>query len=52
MSTGFSGNLGYPLPNDWEIDQISTKTIGYDDGMIEIDNNIVPKGEFRWNLKK
>ena len=40
MSTGFSGNLGYPLPNDWEIDQISTKTIGYDDGMIEIDNNI------------
>lgn len=40
MSTGFSGNLGYPLPKDWAIDQISTITIGSGAGQIEIDNNI------------
>ncbi|WP_051623468.1 glycoside hydrolase domain-containing protein [Clostridium hydrogeniformans] len=40
MSSGFSGNLGYPLPKDWAIDQISTITIGSGDGQIEIDNNI------------
>ncbi len=40
MSSGFSGNLGYPLPKDWAIDQISTITIGTGDGLIEIDNNI------------
>ncbi len=40
MSTGFSGNLGYPLPSDWAFDQISTITVGSGDGFIEIDNNI------------
>lgn len=40
MSSGFSGNLGYPLPKDWAIDQISTITIGSGDGQIEIDNDI------------
>lgn len=40
MSSGFSGNLGYPLPKDWAIDQISTITIGSGSGQIEIDNNI------------
>lgn len=40
MSSGFSGNLGYPLPTDWAIDQISTITIGSGIGQIEIDNNI------------
>ncbi len=40
MSSGFSGNLGYPLPKDWAIDQISTITIGTGDGLIELDNNI------------
>lgn len=40
MSSGFSGNLGYPLPKDWAIDQISTITIGTGNGQIEIDNNI------------
>ncbi|MDI2020248.1 glycoside hydrolase domain-containing protein [Paenarthrobacter nicotinovorans] len=40
MSTGFSGNLGYPLPVDWAFDQISTITVGAGDGTIEIDNNI------------
>lgn len=40
MSTGFSGNLGYSLPNDWAFDQISTVTLGSGDGKIEIDNDI------------
>ncbi|MGL4570467.1 MAG: glycoside hydrolase domain-containing protein [Clostridium sp.] len=40
MSSGFSGNLGYPLPKDWAFDQISTITIGSGEGLIEIDNNI------------
>ncbi|WP_081415226.1 glycoside hydrolase domain-containing protein [Ectobacillus panaciterrae] len=40
MSTGFSGNLGYPLPQNWAFDQISTVTKGSGAGLIEIDNNI------------
>ncbi|APC65579.1 hypothetical protein AAV35_004485 [Salimicrobium jeotgali] len=40
MSTGFSGNLGYPLPGNWAFNQISTITIGSGDGQIQIDNNI------------
>jgi peptidoglycan hydrolase-like protein with peptidoglycan-binding domain len=41
MSTGFSGNLGYPLPDNWAFDQISTISVGSGAGLIEIDNNIV-----------
>ncbi|MDS0136074.1 MULTISPECIES: glycoside hydrolase domain-containing protein [unclassified Amycolatopsis] len=40
MSSGFSGNLGYPLPEDWAYDQIATRTIGIGDGRIEIDVDI------------
>ncbi|GAA0378095.1 glycoside hydrolase domain-containing protein [Streptomyces blastmyceticus] len=40
MSSGFSGNYGYPLPEDWAYDQIVTRTIGSADGKIEIDNNV------------
>ncbi|ANW19793.1 glycoside hydrolase domain-containing protein [Streptomyces clavuligerus] len=40
MSSGFSGNLGYPLPTNWAFDQIATITIGSGAGAIEIDNNI------------
>lgn len=40
MSTGFSGNLGYPLPANWAFDQIATIKLGSSDGFIEIDNNI------------
>ena len=40
LSTGFSGNLGYPLPDNWAFDQISTITIGSGSGVINIDNNI------------
>lgn len=41
MSTGFSGNLGYPLPDDWAFDQVSTVSVGAGSGLIEIDNDIV-----------
>lgn len=40
MSTGFSGNLGFPLPYNWAFDQISTISIGSGASKIEIDNNI------------
>ncbi|MFI0821545.1 glycoside hydrolase domain-containing protein [Streptomyces sp. NPDC021098] len=40
MSSGFSGNFGYPLPADWAYDQVVTRTVGSGDGKIEIDNNI------------
>ncbi|MFJ8540699.1 glycoside hydrolase domain-containing protein [Streptomyces sp. NPDC093586] len=40
MSSGFSGNLGYPLPTNWAFDQISTITVGSGTGSIEVDNNI------------
>ncbi|MET8399174.1 glycoside hydrolase domain-containing protein [Streptomyces sp900116325] len=40
MSSGFSGNLGYPMPTNWAFDQIATVTVGSGSGAIEIDNNI------------
>lgn len=40
MSSGFSGNFGYPLPPDWAYDQIVTRTVGSGGGAIEIDNNV------------
>lgn len=40
LSSGFSGNLGFPLPSNWAFDQISTITIGAGSGQINIDNNI------------
>ncbi|MEV0924285.1 glycoside hydrolase domain-containing protein [Streptomyces spongiicola] len=40
MSSGFSGNFGYPLPTNWAYDQIVTRTIGSGAGTIEIDVNI------------
>ncbi|MFC8080831.1 glycoside hydrolase domain-containing protein [Streptomyces sp. NPDC057307] len=40
MSSGFSGNLGYAMPENWAYDQIVTKAVGSGDGRIEIDNNI------------
>ncbi|NUP21131.1 MAG: DUF1906 domain-containing protein [Streptomyces sp.] len=41
MSSGFSGNLGFPMPGDWAFDQIATVTVGSGAGAIEIDKNIV-----------
>jgi len=40
MSSGFSGNYGFPLPADWAYDQIVTRTVGTGAGRIEIDVNI------------
>lgn len=40
MSTGFSGNLGFPLPKNWAFDQISTVDVGSGEGYIRVDNNI------------
>lgn len=40
MSTGFSGNLGYTLPDNWSFNQIQTTSVGSGDGRIEIDKNV------------
>ncbi|MBA8827297.1 peptidoglycan hydrolase-like protein with peptidoglycan-binding domain [Saccharopolyspora lacisalsi] len=40
MSYGFSGNLGFPLPDNWAFNQIQTLTVGSGEGAIEIDKNI------------
>ncbi|MGI2734273.1 glycoside hydrolase domain-containing protein [Bacillus cytotoxicus] len=40
MSTGFSGNLGFPLPKNWAFDQIKEYTIGSGNGSIAIDKDI------------
>jgi peptidoglycan hydrolase-like protein with peptidoglycan-binding domain len=40
MSTGWSGNLGFLLPDNWAFDQISTINIGTGSGLINIDNDI------------
>lgn len=40
MSTGYSGNLGFPLPSNWAFDQILEYEIGSGDGWVNIDKNI------------
>ncbi|MFD8411109.1 glycoside hydrolase domain-containing protein [Streptomyces sp. NPDC059650] len=40
MSSGFSGNLGYPMPTNWAFDQIATVTVGSGSGAVEIDKNV------------
>lgn len=39
MSTGFSGNLGFPIPENWALDQFATKTITSGEQSIEIDKD-------------
>ncbi len=39
MSTGFSGNLGFPIPDNWAFDQFMTVTVGLGEGQIEIDKD-------------
>ena len=39
MSTGFSGNLGFTIPDNWAFDQFDTVKIGSGDGQIEIDKD-------------
>ena len=45
MSTGFSGNLGFKIPDDWAFSQFANlegaKALGSGDGRIEIDKNAV-----------
>lgn len=40
MSTGFSGNLGYPLPSNWAFDQVLEYEIGSGAGWVNIDKDI------------
>ncbi|WP_285773563.1 glycoside hydrolase domain-containing protein [Microtetraspora sp. NBRC 13810] len=44
MSTGFSGNMGFPLPENWSFNQIQTIRVGAGGGAIEIDKNIHKAG--------
>jgi peptidoglycan hydrolase-like protein with peptidoglycan-binding domain len=44
MSTGWSGNLGFPLPSNWSYDQIKTVTVGTSPNAIEIDKNVKRTG--------
>ncbi len=39
MSTGFSGNLGFCIPDNWAFDQFTTIKVGSGDGKIEIDKD-------------
>lgn len=39
MSTGFSGNLGFSMPDNWAFDQFKTTTIGSGAGYLEIDKD-------------
>ena len=40
MSTGYSGNLGFPLPQNWAFDQILEYSVGAGSGTIAIDKDI------------
>ncbi len=41
MSTGYSGNLGFPLPANWAFDQIKTLTLASGAaGQIDVDNDV------------
>jgi peptidoglycan hydrolase-like protein with peptidoglycan-binding domain len=41
MSTGYSGNLGFPLPDNWAFDQIANTTLAPGTaGSVEIDNDL------------
>lgn len=39
MSTGFSGNLGFSMPDNWAFDQFYTTSIGSGNGYLEIDKD-------------
>ncbi|MEV0004578.1 glycoside hydrolase domain-containing protein [Micromonospora sp. NPDC050980] len=46
MSAGFSGNMGFPLPENWSFNQIQTLWMGTGDGRIEVDKDIYkPKSD-------
>lgn len=37
MSTGYSGNLGFPMPRQWSFDQFVEFTIGSGNGAVGMD---------------
>lgn len=39
LSYGYSGNLGFPMPDNWAFDQFATVTIGEGSGAISIDKD-------------
>lgn len=41
MSSGFSGNLGFTIPDNWAFDQFATVSIGEGNGKIEIDKDAI-----------
>lgn len=41
LSTGWSGNLGFPLPKNWTFNQIQGLTVGTGTGSVAIDKNVV-----------
>lgn len=41
MSTGYSGNLGYPIPKNWAFDQFANTKISYQGDSFEIDKDAV-----------
>ena len=40
LSTGYSGNLGFPLPEDWAFDQVKEYRLYYSGGDFGIDKNV------------
>lgn len=40
MSTGYAGNMGFPLPDNWAFNQVQTLWAGAGDGRIQIDKNV------------
>ncbi|SEG95092.1 protein of unknown function [Actinacidiphila yanglinensis] len=46
MSTGFSGNMGFTLPENWAFNQIQTLSTGSGTGAIEIDKDVAKPGTY------
>ena len=44
MSYGWSGNMGFPLPDNWAFNQIQGRTLGTDAGLINIDKDVWRSG--------
>ena len=40
MSTGYSGNMGYPMPDNWAFDQILEYTLVYSGGNFNVDKDV------------
>ncbi|MEV4628145.1 glycoside hydrolase domain-containing protein [Micromonospora sp. NPDC049523] len=40
MSAGYSGNMGFPLPENWAFNQIQTLWVGSGSGSINVDKNV------------